>query len=156
MTGLRIRPARPTDIDAVLALWAQADAEPTVTDDRASLHRLLAHDGSALLVAEHDGQVAGTLIAAWDGWRGSMWRLAVRTDNRRQGIARALVAAGERRLRALGATRIATFVVTTDDAPGSFWAACGYEAQTQRRRFVKNLAPPSDVDPPAPGIQPAT
>jgi ribosomal protein S18 acetylase RimI-like enzyme len=140
--GIRIRPARPDDIDAMLALWAQSDVEPTVTDDQASLRRLLAYDSSALLVAVNGGRVAGTLIATWDGWRGSMWRLAVRADYRRHGIARALVAAGERRLRALGATRIATFVVTTDDIPSAFWAACGYQAQTGRRRFVKNLDPP--------------
>jgi ribosomal protein S18 acetylase RimI-like enzyme len=137
----QIRAARADDVDAVLAVWASADVEPTVTDDRASILRLLAHDSSALLVAEHDDQIVGTLIATWDGWRGSMWRLAVRPDHRRQGIAQALVATAEQRLQALGATRIATFVVTTDDTPSGFWAACGYQAQTDRRRFVKNVLP---------------
>jgi hypothetical protein len=28
----RIRPARPGDVDRVLALWAHADVEPTVTE----------------------------------------------------------------------------------------------------------------------------
>lgn len=135
----QIRPARLDDTDDVLALWAQADVEPTVTDDRASILRLIAHDSSALLVAEHDEQIVGTLIATWDGWRGSMWRLAVRPGHRRRGIAHALVATAEQRLQTLGATRIATFVVTTDDTPSNFWAACGYQAQTHRRRFVKNL-----------------
>jgi ribosomal protein S18 acetylase RimI-like enzyme len=141
-----IRPARPDEVDEVLRLWAHADVEPTVTDDRASILRLLAHDSSALLVAEHDNQLIGTLIATWDGWRGSVWRLAVRPDHRREGIARALVVTAEQRLQSLGATRIATFVVTTDDTPTDFWAACGYQAQTHRRRFVKNLDPPSEAD----------
>ena len=134
-----IRSARPGDIDAVLTLWTHGDVEPTVTDDRASILRLLAHDDDALLVAERHDQIVGTLIATWDGWRGSMWRLAVHPDHRRQGIAQALVATAEQRLHSLGATRLATFVVTTDDTPSNFWAACGFQAQTHRRRFVKDL-----------------
>jgi predicted MFS family arabinose efflux permease len=38
---------------------------------------LLNADPEALLVAEVDGVVVGSLIAAWDGWRGSFYRLAV-------------------------------------------------------------------------------
>jgi ribosomal protein S18 acetylase RimI-like enzyme len=39
----------------------------------------------------------GTLVAAWDGWRGNMYRLAVLPEHRRAGIGRELVDAGYER-----------------------------------------------------------
>lgn len=140
ITAETIRAATADDVDEILTTWAAADAEPTVTDDRESLLRLLDHDPNALLVAESDDRIVGTLIATWDGWRASMARLTVLPDQRRQGLATALVERAEQRFQALGAKRVATFVVTTEARPARFWAACGYQAQTERRRFVKNLS----------------
>lgn len=137
--AVTIRAGKRDDVAQVLALWATDDVEPTTTDDQDSVARLLDHDPEALLVAEADGQVVGTLIATWDGWRASMWRLAVQPDHRRRGIAARLVEHAERRFRSLGARRIATFVATSDSTPTDFWTAFGYQPQTQRRRFVKNL-----------------
>jgi ribosomal protein S18 acetylase RimI-like enzyme len=130
---------RPSEIGEVLALWRQADAEPTVTDDEEALRSLLAHDRDALVVA-HDGErIVGTLIVGWDGWRGAYYRLAVLPRFRRQGVASLLVSEGQRRLEARGARRIALFAVTGDPGAAAFWRAAGYEPQTDRLRFVRNL-----------------
>jgi len=142
MDAATIRPGGNDDIDAVLALWAAADAEPTVTDDADSIRCLIRHDPDALLVAEQDGRLVGTLIATWDGWRAAMWRLAIHPDHRRLGIASRLVRWAEDRFLRLGARRIALFVDTADPSPGEFWVACGYEPQSHRRRLVKNLVGP--------------
>jgi len=72
----------------VLAVWRAAEVVPSVSDDAGSLRRLLDTSDDALLIAEVDGRVVGTLIAAWDGWRGNLYRLAVLPSWRRRGIAR--------------------------------------------------------------------
>ncbi len=112
---------------------------PGVTDDPASVRALLAADEGALLVAELDARVVGSLITAWDGWRGNMYRLAVAPEDRRRGIARALVAEGERRLRAKGARRISALVVEADGDAVGFWADAGYSLDGRLGRFVKTL-----------------
>jgi ribosomal protein S18 acetylase RimI-like enzyme len=132
----RIRGAGEQDIAAVLDLWAAAGSPPTVSDTPAGLARLLATDPQALLVAEAEGVVVGSLIVAWDGWRGSFYRLAVSPEHRRKGLARMLLREGERRLRERGAVRL-TAIVADDEAQAmGFWRAAGYERQQHRARFV--------------------
>lgn len=71
----------------MLALWDAAGSPPSVTDTREGLRRLLAAGEEALLLAEIGVALVGSLIATWDGWRGSFYRLAVSPDLRRKGLA---------------------------------------------------------------------
>lgn len=134
-----IRPGSTADVDAVLALWRRAEASPSSTESAADVRGLLARDPEALLLAEADGELVGSLIVGWDGWRGSFYRLAVDPAHRRRGLATALVRKGEERLRALGAHRLNAIVESEEADAVAFWAAAGYELQTARSRFVKNL-----------------
>jgi len=126
----------------VLELWAAAGAVPTSTDDLAALRQLVAVDPEALLVASSAGALIGSLIVAFDGWRGAFYRLAVVPAHRRNKVASALVAEGERRLVARGVRRCAVIAVAEHDQATGFWAAGGYERQGATARFVKDLAPP--------------
>lgn len=131
-----IRAAGQDDISAVLELWRESGALPGHTDNAGSVSQLIAHDRGALLVADLGGRIVGSVIAAWDGWRGSIYRLAVAPSCRRQGLARRLVAAAEQRLAALGATRLQAIVVSTDPRATGFWRASGWNEQTERLRFT--------------------
>jgi len=135
-----IRAAGTEDVPTVLALWkVSRTTHATTPDTRESLERLLAHDPLALLVAEDGSGVVGTLIAAWDGWRGDMYRLAVRPEARRRGIALALVRAGEARLRECGAARVTALVGRGDEPAETLWRAAGYALDPAMERFVRNL-----------------
>jgi ribosomal protein S18 acetylase RimI-like enzyme len=132
-----IRPASAEEAGTVLDLWRRAGSQPTVTDSEGAVRALLAHDPEALLLALADGAVIGSLIAAWDGWRGSLYRLAVDPGWRRRGLATALLREGERRLRARGAVRLAAIAAASEDGALGFWLSAGYEQQRQRERFVR-------------------
>jgi ribosomal protein S18 acetylase RimI-like enzyme len=135
----KIRSAGPGDTKGLLGLWAAAGVPSGVSDTPDGIESLLAEDPHALLLAESRGGPVGSLIAAWDGWRGSFYRLAVQPERRREGIATALLQEGERRLRDRGALRL-TAIVTEDDAPAlAFWAAAGYSLQPNRVRLLRHL-----------------
>ena len=135
-----VRRGETRDLPAVLALWGSARSEHASTPDSTdALERLITDSPGALLVAERDGEIVGALIAAWDGWRGNMYRLAVGDDHRRQGIGLALIRAGEEYLRDRGARRVTALVAFDDEAAGGFWGAAGYRQDQEIGRRVRNL-----------------
>jgi ribosomal protein S18 acetylase RimI-like enzyme len=138
--AMDIRPATPADAETVLASWHDADAAPSVSDDVASIRRLIDHDPDALLVAETDGRIVGTVMSTWDGWRGGIYRLAVAPDHRRRGLGRQLVDAAEDRLRRVGAPKISALVLHEHDHAVGFWRAIGYERDDRIARWTRTLA----------------
>jgi ribosomal protein S18 acetylase RimI-like enzyme len=138
-SDLSIRDCRLEDVEAVLELWRQANTTPSVTDTANDLRRAVVASPACVLVAEGKGRVIGSIIGTFDGWRGNIYRLAVHPGCRRRGIARALVAEVEKRLRQQGAKRITALVERDHPWATGFWEAVGYRADDRIVRHVRNL-----------------
>ena len=114
MSRALVRPAAPEDAQAILELGARVAAcglDVGVPEDVSDEREI-----EAVIDVLSEDAVKSTLVAAFDGWRGTLFRLAVLPTHRRRGVARALVAKGERSLRERGAMRAAISTGEADPA----------------------------------------
>ena len=137
---LELRAGTTADVDGLLELWVEAAENATrAPDTREAVTALLARDPEAVIVAGHEGELVGSVIAGWDGWRCHLYRLAVRPAWRRRGVASALLQAAEDRFLAAGAARADAMVLDGNDLGQRLWRASGYRRQDEWRRWVKKL-----------------
>lgn len=143
MKDLHIGPASAVDLGAVLDFWKFAAEGTSISDDLAGVERLHGRDPHALLLARRDGELVGTVIAGFDGWRCHLYRLAVHPGHRRQGIGAALLAAAEERFLTLGGRRGDAMVLDRNEQAHGAWHAAGYRPEEQWTRWVKPLGGPT-------------
>ena len=137
---ITLRAGRAADIAGLLAMWQEAaENESRPPDTRAALAALLGRDPDALILAEDDGVLIGSVIAGWDGWRFHLYRLAVHPAYRRRGVGSALLRAAEDKARAHGVTRIDAMVLDANETGQQLWRARGYRKQGNWRRWLKGL-----------------
>jgi ribosomal protein S18 acetylase RimI-like enzyme len=121
-----LREFRESDYDAAITVWRACGLTLKPSDTLAELRKLVERNPGLFLVAEEDGDVAGTVIGAWDGRRGWVYHLAVRPAAQRRGTARLLMDEVERRLRAAGATKLNLMIEPANSGVTEFYDKLGY------------------------------
>jgi ribosomal protein S18 acetylase RimI-like enzyme len=122
--GMEIRPLTDTDLYAALALWARTEhLGPVPVEEVTSLRRT---DPDLVLAAVTDGDLVGVVLGSYDGRRGWVNRLAVDPGARRRGVAAALLAAVEDRLRDRGCVQLNLLVFADNGGGRRFWEDRGY------------------------------
>ena len=134
-----LRQCLEDDIESVLELWRAAGSTPSMTDTSDDLRTTISSRASSVIVAVSGGTVAGSIIGAFDGWRGNLYRLAVHPDYQRRGIARRLLSEAETWLRAQGAKRVGAVVEKDHPWAVGFWESSGFVLEPMDLRYVRNL-----------------
>lgn len=127
---IEIRAYREADEAGVVALWARVFPDPRAWNQPAAyIQRKLAVQRELFLVGTRDGRVIATVLAGYDGVRGWIYHLAVVPALRRNGCGRAMMAAAETRLRALGCAKINLQIMRANAAVVGFYERIGYAVE---------------------------
>jgi GNAT superfamily N-acetyltransferase len=110
-----------------------------VTDDLAHLTRITTNAYAALLLAVEDDQIVGTLLGTYDGWRGTLYRMVVRSDKRRRGIGRDLVGRMHAIFAEWGVKKAQALVEVDRPWARQFWSAVGYPHDERIVRHVCSI-----------------
>jgi GNAT superfamily N-acetyltransferase len=133
---MTFRRATPDDAESILQFWTDSGASMSTTDDVGYLRGVTANPAAVLLLAMADGEIVGSLLGTFDGWRGNMYRLVVGPGRRRQGVGRALVRQVEQVLSEWGVRRITVLIEVERPWAMEFWSAVGYPRDEHVVRHV--------------------
>jgi ribosomal protein S18 acetylase RimI-like enzyme len=117
----------PGDDAEVIALWQACGLRRSWNDPHLDISRKQAGDDGLFLVAEMAGAVVGSLMAGYDGHRGSINYVGVLPSHRKVGIGRAMMLEAERLLVERGCPKINLQIRTDNLEAVEFYRRLGYE-----------------------------
>ncbi len=130
-----LRAFTPADVDAAIAIERRVFGDPWSAEFfRGELGHALSH----ARVAEVDGQVAGYSMAWLGAGAGHLGNLAVAPEQRRRGVARALLEDVLERARAEGVESIELEVRGSNFAAQWLYQAHGFRLAGLRRRYYRD------------------
>jgi ribosomal protein S18 acetylase RimI-like enzyme len=124
---LKIRPFQPSDGEAVIDLWQEANIVVPWNDPHRDIRRKLQVQPELFLVGWVSGELAATVMAGYEGHRGWLNYLAVAPRYRRQGFGRRMVAEAEIRLRKVGCPKINIQIRTSNTGVIEFYKRIGFK-----------------------------
>ena len=126
-----ISPMTASDLEAVLALWAETDGVGlNESDTPAQLTLYLERNpGLSLVVRDHQ-RIVGAVLCGHDGRRGYLHHLAVLPEFRKRGLGRKLVEDCLASLREIGILKCNIFTHADNEMGQRFWNRCGWSKRT--------------------------
>ncbi|MEP7067499.1 MAG: ribosomal protein S18-alanine N-acetyltransferase [Gemmatimonadota bacterium] len=150
---IRLRPARDTDVDAVLAIEHASFGDPW---NRMAFVDLIDDPRVAFLIADESGEVRGYVVAWFVLDEGEIGNLAVARDARRHGVGARLLDAAIAAVRKAEVEMLYLEVRDSNAAARALYASRGFVEVGRRRDYYRRpkedaLVLRLDLSPGAPG-----
>lgn len=136
-----IRPMKKTDYEAVYKLW---DETPEVLvnekdDSYEKIAGFIEMNPNLCFVAEEDGEIVGSIMGGFDGRRGHLYHLVVKTDHRKNGLGKKLVEAVDEELTSMGVHEVDLIAFASNITGNEFWEKRGFLMLDGRNYRRKDL-----------------
>jgi ribosomal protein S18 acetylase RimI-like enzyme len=123
---MEIRRFKDSDESEVIRLWQRCGLTRPWNDPAKDIARKRRVQQDLFLVGTIDQTIVASVMVGYDGHRGWVNYLAVDPGRRRQGIASAMMAEAERRLRELGCAKINLQIRRDNLEATAFYRRLGY------------------------------
>ena len=124
---MTIRDYLDSDYDDVRNNLEEGKLFDPVVDTREKFLRKVTKNHGSIIVAEENSQAIGNVFTVDDGWAAFIFRLAVHSSYRGQGIGALLMNEAERRLREKGCEEVSIFVNDANERLKEYY---------KRQRFI--------------------
>jgi ribosomal protein S18 acetylase RimI-like enzyme len=140
---MNFRELKSSDVHTVTALWREVDLVRPWNDPDGDFRGAIAGVTSAVLGAEVEGVLVGTVMVGFDGHRGWLYYVAVAPSAQRSGVGTALTNRAEEWLAERGAQKVQLMVRRGNDEPRLFYGDLGYEPSdvTVFQKWLRSDAP---------------
>jgi ribosomal protein S18 acetylase RimI-like enzyme len=125
--AMSFRELDASDVQTVTDLWREVDLVRPWNNPEGDYHGAVAGPTSAVLGAEIEGLLVGTVMVGFDGHRGWLYYVAVAPSAQRRGVGTALTHRAEEWLAERGAQKVQLMVRRGNDEPRLFYGELGYE-----------------------------
>lgn len=140
--GVRIRAFQLADYEQVMTLWQAVGFQGWSLLTRDQVVTKLGRDRDLFLVACLEGQVVGTVMGSWDGYRGWAHNVAVRPSRQRRGIGRILMSELEKRLWSKDARVLNLHYLNESTWARDFYHSLGFQDASNATTTQKVLKEP--------------
>lgn len=140
MHEITIRPMCADDYEDARELWEKTEGMGLRdADSRTRISDFIIKNEGLCYVCVRKGRMIGTLLCGYDGRRGYLYHLAVDTEFRRKGIAKALIEACLTALKKKGGDKCHLFVFNENEAGKMFWQKIGWQERNDISVYSKNI-----------------
>jgi ribosomal protein S18 acetylase RimI-like enzyme len=123
---MEIRAFREADRGEVIGLWERCGLLRPWNDPQKDIARKLTAQGELFLVGHLNGRIVASVMAGYEGHRGSVNYLAVDPELQRRGLGRQMMAVVESRLAQLGCPKVALQIRCCNLEVAAFYRRLGY------------------------------
>ncbi|MCR5746232.1 MAG: GNAT family N-acetyltransferase [Lachnospiraceae bacterium] len=125
---MEIREMRPSDYEAVKALWMtiRGFAIRSIDDSKEGIEKFIDRNPHLSTVAIADDHVVGAILCGHDGRRATLYHVCVEEPYRKQGIGKSMVVRCMKELQNEGINKVALIAFTNNDVGNAFWKEIGW------------------------------
>lgn len=134
-----IRDYLDSDYENVRDNLEQGKIFDPVVDTKEKLLKKITQNPGSIIIMEENNQAIGNVFTVDDGWAAFIFRLAVRSSYRGQGIGALLMAEAERKLREKGCEEVSIFVNDADERLKEYYQKQGFIPTGSYRFMYKPL-----------------